>query len=455
MEQKQQFKIDSSSPLIQGVSVEVVREEQGYAFKAGAMNSVPNAWELYHDKGYGFFDAFTLKREEAEWHLPDGVSLVTKTLSTGVSNGMLGQVNNRFNDQTPTFHRLVVRQNLHHRTLTKHIESNRVQVGSTMRGGGLVNISIGEAKYVFYDFPVKQLEEAQDQTYYFIDSSSPVLCVDFEKAVGAIIHASAFITGELPRDEMYIVQAKDSVFHDITGAQYRRLEKSIDTGMDVVAPLTMRSLKIGEMGTGYVSEAVLSALASHAYHDARILRALKIVVESGLYPLEIRGATYSVALETIKEVILEVYQDTVKPFRDKTHARSVIKRLREIIEGEEEERYNDKRTLLSKLDNLNAPANAAGFAACFEKLGIELNQRDLRVLNNRNDFLHGRIPFEDEFKGKENHELKHIVYRYHFLLSALVLKFCGYSGYIKNNATFFNAIARPSEKADESLFRMI
>ena len=112
--------------------------------------------------------------------------------------------------------------------------------------------------------------------------------------------------------------------------------------------------------------------------------------------------------------------------------------------------------VLIKLDNLNTTANAAGFASCFIQLGVQLNERDAKVLNNRNDFLHGRIPFENEFKDERNHELQHIVYRYHFLLSVLILKFCGYSGYIKNNATFYNAIARrTTEKADEQLFRLI
>lgn len=456
MERKQRFKISSASPLINGVSVEVNRTERGYAFEAAAMNYVPGGRAQYQDKGYGFFDEFLLKKRNATWCLPEGVTTISTAIISGTSDGLLGQVNNRFDNQTPVYHRLVLRQNLHHQTLARHIESHRVQVGSTYRGGGLVNVIINECQYLFYDFSVQLTKKTKSHTYYFIDSTAPVLYAEFEKAIGAIVYASAFVTGELPREEMYIVQAEDPFFYVITGAQYRQVEQSVDSKMEVVAPMTMRNLKIGEPGSGYVTEAVLSTLASRAYNDVRMLRALKIVVESGLYPLEIRGATYSVALETVKEIVLESFQDAVKPFKEKAHARSIIKQLKAIVEADEDVSYNDKKMVLIKLDNLNTTANSAGFASCFTQLGVQLNERDAKVLNNRNDFLHGRIPFENEFKDERNHELQHIVYRYHFLLSVLILKFCGYSGYIKNNATFYNAIARrTTETADEPLFRRI
>jgi hypothetical protein len=455
MEQQHEFTINSSSPLINGLTAVVRRTEGGYKYDFPAMNHVPEGRAYYQDKNYGLLDKFLLKSNSEIWEIPGGVYSSSILLMTGASTGLIGQINNAFDDQTPIFHRLVLRQSLHYGTLARHIESDRVQVGSVMRGGGLVNVYINEVMYTLYDFDIEEPTTEKNQTYYFIDSNIPITYADFEKAIEAIIYASAFITGELPRDEMYIIQAADPFFYATTGARYRRTEKSVDSRMEVVAPLTMRTLKIGETGTGFITQAVLSTLASRAYNDVRMLRALKIVLESGNYPLEIRGATYSVALETVKEIVLEVYEDKVKPFREKSHAKAIIRQLKTIVEADEDIFYNDKRTILSKLENLNTPANSAGFADCFRQLGIKLNERDLKVLNNRNDFLHGRIPFENESKGEQNHELQHIIFRYHFLLSALVLKFSGYSGYIKNNATFYNAIVRPGEKKDEPLFRQI
>lgn len=455
MEQKHEFTITSSSPLINGLTAEVSRAEGGYKYEFPAMNHVPEGRAHYQNRNYGLLDKFFLEGNSEIWEIPEGVHSSSILLMTGASTGLIGQINNAFDTQAPIFHRLVLRQNLHHGTLAGHIESDRVQVGGVMRGSGLVNVYINEVQYILYDFKIEASTTDKIENYYFIDSSTSVIYGDFEKAVKAIIHASAFITGELPRDEMYIIQAVDPFFYAITGAQYQRTEQSVDSRMEVVAPLTMRTLKIGERGTGFISQAVLSVLATQAYNDVRMLRALKIVVESGTYPLEIRGATYSVALETVKEMVLEAYQDKVKPFKEKSHAKAIINQLKTIVQADSDTFYNDKRTILSKLDNLNTPANSAGFADCFRQLGIELNERDLKVLNNRNDFLHGRIPFENESKGDQNQELQHIVFRYHFLLSALVLKFSGYSGYIKNNATFYNAIVRPGEKKDEPLFRQI
>ena len=81
--------------------------------------------------------------------------------------------------------RLVLRQNLYHQTLARHIESHRVQVGSTYRGGGLANVIINECHYLFYDFSVQLTKKTKSNTYYFIDSTAPVGYAEFEKAIGA------------------------------------------------------------------------------------------------------------------------------------------------------------------------------------------------------------------------------------------------------------------------------
>ncbi|MGI4735080.1 MAG: hypothetical protein ACRYG7_07870 [Janthinobacterium lividum] len=419
------------------------------------MNRIPEGPIRYQQQGYGFFDGFLLEGNEQVWDAPNGVESLNMDRIGGASTGLLEQVRNSFKTDTAAFHRLVIRQDLHYGNLAGHMESNRVQAGETMRGAGLVNVNINEETYQFFDFYTTGAEDNKRKGYFYIDSSNPVLYADFEKAIGAILYSSAFITGELPRNEMYIVQATDASFSSITGAQFRRIEKSIDRGPSIVDPKTMRELSIGETGTGYVSQEVFSTLVAYAYNDARMLRALKIVIESSDYPLEIKGATYSVALETIKNIVLEANAEKVKPFKSKADAKRIIAQLRVIIDASADEIYNDKKAITARVDNINQATNSAGFASCFTQVGINLSVDDIKVLNNRNDFLHGRLPFEHEVKPEQNNELQFVVHKYHFLLSSLVLKFCGYSGYVKDNSKVYDVLVRGILNPKEPLFRII
>ena len=74
-------------------------------------------------------------------------------------------------------------------------------------------------------------------------------------------------------------------------------------------------------------------------------------------------------------------------------------------------------------------------------------------LVERNNFLHGKIPFESEVPRK-NFEIQHIVYKLHMLLCSLVLKYSGYKGFILNNIKLIDLVYF-KKNINEPLLRQI
>jgi hypothetical protein len=230
------------------------------------------------------------------------------------------------------------------------------------------------------------------------------------------------------------------LLHDIIRAKLEKGEITNDEGASLLEK-------------GHISKEVFSNMTTKARNDNRFLRALKIITEGNEYPLEIRASAYSVALETIKNIIIEENEEKINPFKEKAFARITIKQLQAIINPLDEIHFNNKGAILNKLEQLNQVTNTDSFKIAFSICNFVLTESDEEALVKRNDFLHGRIPFEDETETWLNKELKFITYKLHFLVTALIMKYCGFNGLLKNNPKFFSVFAENNKVIDEPLFR--
>lgn len=109
--------------------------------------------------------------------------------------------------------------------------------------------------------------------------------------------------------------------------------------------------------------------------------------------------------------------------------------------------------IFKKLEQLNQVGNKDSLILSFKILKIGLSEDDIRCINMRNDFLHGRIPFDSENDPKA-FELHHIVYKIHLLVCSLILKYSGFNGLILNNIKLTDLL-HFNNKLEESLFRRI
>lgn len=98
---------------------------------------------------------------------------------------------------------------------------------------------------------------------------------------------------------------------------------------------------------------------------------------------------------------------------------------------------DDLLTLHKRIDNLNRITNKARLKAPFDLLKITLNVEDLKILETRNDFLHGRVPDltkagANRSTERTNKDLYYCSMRFYTLLNMLILKWIGYDNRVVN-----------------------
>lgn len=170
-------------------------------------------------------------------------------------------------------------------------------------------------------------------------------------------------------------------------------------------------------------------------------------------PVEIEAASIFVALETIKQIIIEENIEKISPFANESFATTTINNFKNIILTAPDEEFNDKNSVLRKLDNLRVVGNNDSFKLAFKLVGFNLTKEDEKCISMRNRFLHGNIPFENEPEQQKKKELLNITLAAHLLTCSLILKYAGYKGVVKNFLKYWDLVNKVENIAP--LFRTI
>ena len=155
-------------------------------------------------------------------------------------------------------------------------------------------------------------------------------------------------------------------------------------------------------------------------------------------PNEIKIASLYVALETIKQKIVDDNIDKISPFKNKLFATTIINNLKNIISNLPEDNFNDKNMVMKKVENLNTLGNNDSFIWAFKLVEYELSKEDKKYIQLRNRFLHGNVPFDNEVEQSKNEALLDITTNTHFLVCGLLLKYVGYEGVVKDLLSYIN-----------------
>jgi hypothetical protein len=259
----------------------------------------------------------------------------------------------------------------------------------------------------------------------------------------------------LIRNEFIIIEYADLKNDIVSGFHFRKIEESIN-GISSINPKLYKDINKTTKTPNYLSADFFSNMVSKSLTELRLFRSIKIITESSKYPLEIRASTYSVALETLKNIIIEENEEKINPFKSKSVASKTIQKFKCTVNELKDSEFNNKQAVLNKLEQLNQIGNRDSFLLAFKILGIPLSDDDINCINMRNDFLHGRIPYENETQEKEekDYQLQHIVYKLHLLITSLIFKYCGYSGHMLNNIKLVDLI-HFNKNIKEPLFREI
>jgi hypothetical protein len=395
--------------------------------------------DFQHDS-YGYAMPFMLINHRQAFAVPDGLgSMVYAIGSTGKVTGTFIELLNR-EGYSPRLIRFVFQTDNPQLRLSDAYLSQGFKDERAFYASGLMDFMVN-------DHPIRLINCRREEKHYlFIDSLIPIIYADFFQIIRSFIVANALCSGILLRSKVLALFSEDEDFEKITHHSFVRFAKS-KSGLTVLRPTDLGQLDQNiPQEHRRVNPEVLGKMISTALTNPEFFRALSIIGESSDTAIEVRTATYCVALETLRNFIINNDINYTKPIKTKETAKKIKIAFKQIINDLDPEEFNDLNSILKKIENINQYGNTEGFFRIFELHNINLSTVYLETIKKRNDFLHGRIPFE-VVDDNENRELVIVLYRLHLLLSALILRMSGYQGYFANNIRW-----KYRDLADEPVF---
>lgn len=390
---------------------------------------------------YGFGHEFMLVSKSRVFSVPEGLSSFVFALgSTGeISGSFFELINLRGNFDH--YLRLVFEVSDTGFRLMDAYNTEPFKTEASFYGGGLLKFNLANSK-----MRMISLRES-GKTYLVIDSLTLIRYSQFTKMVNALLVSNGVCSGTFQRGKALVLFSTSADFTKIVDWSYIKYAKS-KSGGGVIRPMDLRQLNSDiPRDRRAVSGRVIGAIATLAFAKPEFSRALSIICESNDTAIEVRTATYCVALETLRNFILGDEMEYVRPIKSKTTAGQIRKSLLNALDLFSDDCFNDLNSVRTKIDNINQFGNTQGFLKMFEVYNMTLSEKDIETLKKRNDFLHGRIP---SVLGavEENRELIMVLFRLHLLLSALIMRMGGYDGYYSNNLRW-----KYVELSEEPVFR--
>ncbi len=203
-----------------------------------------------------------------------------------------------------------------------------------------------------------------------------------------------------------------------------------------------------------ISEIEFSKLCQQVYSKSDLRAALLLLMEVLKESIFTMATGMAVILETITNLYAKENPDYFVYIKEPKLTSAILKELRLVIESHKVEIGDAAGKVIERLNQINQVSNKIKLSKPFELLGFKLNVDDIRVIERRNDLLHGRLSlnYEDDIE-KADSELYLIATKLYTLINVLLLKQIGFSGYIINWPVYNKHVHK--QKLNEEVFRLI
>ena len=397
---------------------------------------------VFQNDGYGLGKKFFLKTEKIPFVVPKGLETINMHFGADKITGKFDRLQSVVEERPcylRSIHKINNSQTAHAASFFKTLP---FRINSVYRGAGLLKFKVNDIPFKLFDYEIKE------DRYLIIDSESLMLKKDFDAVIHSLILAYAFITGYYIQDRNFTIYSLQADFTYINCFDYHKPDTVSKTGITALAPKYIKDSLPDINENPYLEPEILSNILQNAIPSLSLQRTLEILANSLDYPESVRGAVYSVVLETIKDQIVTKEALKFNPIKKKATTQELIKSFTEIINNLPDDAFNDKATILKKITQINQIGNLDGLYKIFEDRGISLNDHDRETIKHRNSFLHGRLPIDNLNNTDGNEYLTGIILKLHLLLSTLILTDAGYRGY------YFNAYRyRLKSGSNEPLYR--
>lgn len=299
----------------------------------------------------------------------------------------------------------------------------------------------GEDVYIIHE------KDDNKNNYLIIESKNKQSYKEFSDLAFSIRIALGYVTGSFVGNKGYFFSYSKRKMDHYNHFYFSSLREGIQT---LMYPINTNPYAWARGNKKYAErlyrEKVLrplsivefSNLCNKLKEDDDFAATLLLIIESGKASLIFRPSGYSIALETLSDIIIGDKKLKLAPINSKQDCKKFRRELNEVLSKYSDlESFRDIKTLKGRIEHINQMTNSERLKAPFDILGISLLDEDLKVISSRNDFLHGRVP---DFKGLGNersielkdNDLYYATVRLYTLLNMLILKMIGYDSYVLN-----------------------
>jgi len=305
------------------------------------------------------------------------------------------------------------------------------------------------------------------QDYIIIESKTKQLFNDFCRKAFAIRVGLGYILGFFPGNKGYFFAYGNKKMMDFVNFAFMSLRGEIKTSLQPINSNPHAWMRNRKEADKYYRGKVLrnlnkeefSKLCELILKNDNFLATLLLIIESNDASLIFKARGYSVALETLADIIIGNKKNKISPITSKIESKKFREELIQVLE-----RYNanpyfqDIETLRGRITNINQMTNKERLLKPFKLLNVELTEDDKRVIASRNDFLHGRVADYRELGSNRSIEFKdndlyYASVRLYTLLNIIILKYIGYDNYVINFTKIYEK--NTTFEVNESYYRKV
>jgi hypothetical protein len=329
--------------------------------------------------------------------------------------------------------------------LGAYFTSSHLEIGDITYGSRLIELIVKEISLHCYLVKDKDTKKQM----LFIESLGESEYEGFMRVVYDTILCISFITGAFIGKQIFIFK---DIFIKKNEPKYvcwlYHAEDLKKSQFGVIPTLTDGIIEHNKLQIKH-GLATLKKMIETCLHEQSYRRIILSMIHANTQPDYIRVVLFAVALETITELIYKENKDKMKPVPDKTLAVEIRTNLLETLQ-----QFASKisepafRKFTETIKHINNPSNTEKLTKPFALFNIPLINGDSEAINKRNDFLHGRLPYEPG-----SYELSLVGYRLQYCVNSLVMKFSSYNGAVIYQASIFQC--EKMKKADCLAYRII
>ena len=368
----------------------------------------------------------------------------TTSRTFGKMSGIVGSFSStNFDASKLQFHRLIIpcpeKPNFVFSIENVSIEYKYKQHTSTRLA---IEVDLPEGRFHLYQV-FKKLNDKKKPSYMVIDSQTSMQFPEFSEICHSILIGFGFISGSFIQNEGFFFQYKNPELNVPTSFYHTEFRKSIKASYTPIYSNPHGVIHDRKVADKYLdkirvmSGLSFSRLCHLAHSESDMKSALFLILETNTTSLVSSPGLFSIALETLANFVYQKNESKLAPIPDKKFAKQLRSELKTVIQNHSKEIGAEAEAILNnRIDQINQRTNREKLLIPFNVLGIELNEIDIQAIEQRNSFLHGKIPMIQDEKPENISEEDKLRYFLHLklftLLSALILKLSGFNGHIVN-----------------------